>query len=102
MESAINNREHRGLDRVRSKGSEGFARTVALSVVALNVHRLGSLLRQQAWKQHRLAAWGRRKEQPDPTRQLREPTGIPNDDRTMQKSPIEEDRVEKLALIGRE
>ena len=41
-------------------------------------------------------------EQPDPTRQLREPTGIPNDDRTEQKSPIGEDRVEKLALIGRE
>ena len=27
-------------------------------------------------------------EQPDPTRQLREPTGIPDDDRTEQKSPI--------------
>ena len=41
-------------------------------------------------------------EQPDPTRQLREPTGIPNDDRTKQKSPIGEDRVERLALTGRE
>ena len=29
---------------------------------------------------------------------LWEPTGIPNDDRTEQKSPIGEDRVEKLAL----
>ena len=48
VESAINNLEHRGLDRVRSKDSEGFARTVALSVVALNVHRLGRLVRQQA------------------------------------------------------
>ena len=48
VESAINNLEHRGLDRVRSKGREGFARTVVLSVVALNVHRLGRLLRQQA------------------------------------------------------
>ena len=56
MESAIINLEHRGLDRVRSNGSEGFARTVALSVVALNVHRLGHLLRQQAREQHRLAA----------------------------------------------
>ena len=27
-------------------------------------------------------------EQPDPTCQLREPTGIPDDDRTEQKSPI--------------
>ena len=54
VESAINNLEHRGLDRVRSKGREGFARTVALSVVALNVDRLGRLLRQQA--RGRLAA----------------------------------------------
>ena len=56
VESAINNLEHRGLDRVRSKGREGFARTVALSVVALNVHRLGRVLRQQALERHRLAA----------------------------------------------
>ena len=56
VESAINNLEHRGLDRVRSKGREGFARTVALAVVSLNVHRLGRLLRQQAREQHRLAA----------------------------------------------
>ena len=54
VESAINNLEHRGLDRVRSKGREGFARTVALAVVSLNVHRLGRLLRQQA--RDRLAA----------------------------------------------
>ena len=32
VESAINNLEHRGLDRVRSHGAEGFAQTVALSV----------------------------------------------------------------------
>ena len=56
VESAINNLEHRGLDRVRSKGREGFARTVALAVVSLNVHRLGRVLRQQAREQHRLAA----------------------------------------------
>ena len=54
VESAIDNLEHRGLDRVRSKGSERFARTVALSVVALIVDRLGRLLRQQA--RDRLAA----------------------------------------------
>ena len=47
VESAVNNLEHRGLDRVRSKGRKGFARTVALAVVALNVHRLGRVLRQQ-------------------------------------------------------
>ena len=52
VESAINNLEH----RVRSKGREGFARTVALAVFALKVHRLGHVLRQQAREQHRLAA----------------------------------------------
>ena len=56
VESAINNLEHRGLDCVRSKGRKGFARSVALAVVALNVHRLGRVLRQQAQEQHRLAA----------------------------------------------
>ena len=56
VESSINNLEHRGLDRVRSKGRKGFARSVALAVVALNVHRLGRVLRQQAQEQHRLAA----------------------------------------------
>ena len=56
VESAINNLEHRGLNRVRSKGREGFARTVALSVVVLNVDRLGRVLRQQAREQHRLVA----------------------------------------------
>ena len=61
VESAINNLEHCGPDRVQSKGREGFARMTALAVVALNVHRLGRVLRQQAREQHRLAAWGRRK-----------------------------------------
>ena len=56
VESAINNLEHRGLDRVRSKGRKGFARSVALAVVALNVHRLGRVLRQQARERHRLVA----------------------------------------------
>ena len=80
VESAINNLEHRGLDRVRSKGRKGIVRTVALAVVALNVHRLGRVLRQQA----------------------REPMGIPNDDQTEQKSPIREDRDAKLVLTRRE
>ena len=56
VESAINNLEYRGLDHVRSKGRKRFARTVALAVVALNMHRLGRVLRQQAREQHRLAA----------------------------------------------
>ena len=48
VESAINNLEHRGLDRVLAYGAEGFARVVALSVVALNIHRIGFLLRRKA------------------------------------------------------
>ena len=53
VESAINNLEHRGLDRVRAQGAAGFARSVALSVVALNVHRIGLLLRRKLRKRHR-------------------------------------------------
>ena len=56
VESAINNLEHRGLDRVRAHGADGFARMVALSVVALNLHRIGLLLRRQARKRRRRAA----------------------------------------------
>ena len=41
VESAIHNLEHRGLDRVRAYGADGFARVVALSVLAFNIHRLG-------------------------------------------------------------
>ena len=37
VESAINSLEHRGLDRVRTHGTEGFARMVALSVLAGNL-----------------------------------------------------------------
>ena len=48
VESAINNLGHRGLDRVLAYGAEGFARVVALSVVALNIHRIGLLLRRKA------------------------------------------------------
>ncbi len=46
VESAINNLEHRGLDRVRSHGAGGFDRTVALAVVAANLHRIGLLLQR--------------------------------------------------------
>jgi len=45
IESAINNLSHRGLDRVRTHGVEGFVRTVALGVVAANVHRLGQIVK---------------------------------------------------------
>ena len=47
VESAINNLEQRGLDRVRTHGKAGFARTVALSILAANVLRVGLLIRAQ-------------------------------------------------------
>ena len=56
IESAINGLEHRGLDRVRSHGADGFARTVALSVLAANLHRIGLLLQKRERKRRRLAA----------------------------------------------
>lgn len=56
VESAINNLEHRGLDRVRAGGAGGFARVVALSIVALNVHRIGLLLRRKLRKRRCSAA----------------------------------------------
>lgn len=54
VESAINNLNQRGLDSVRTHGKERFCRTVALSVVAANVHRLGL---QQKQKEERLRRW---------------------------------------------
>ena len=56
VESAINALEHRGLDRVRNRGAEGFARAVALSVPAANLHRLGRPLRQRERRRRPRAA----------------------------------------------
>ncbi len=47
VESAISCLKHRGLDRVRSHGRDGFARTVALAVPVANCCRLGRLLRKR-------------------------------------------------------
>ena len=47
VESAINNLNQRGLSLIRTHGEEGFVRTVALVVVAANVHRLGLVLKQK-------------------------------------------------------
>ena len=47
VESGINHLQHHGLARVRAKGAEGFARTVALSVLAANLHTLGVLLQRR-------------------------------------------------------
>ena len=56
VESAINALEHRGLDRVRNRGADGFALAVALSVLAANLHRLGRLLRQRERRRRPRAA----------------------------------------------
>ena len=56
VESATDALEHRGLDRVRAHGADGFERTVALSVLAANLHRLGRLLRRREFKRRRRAA----------------------------------------------
>ena len=47
IESAINALNHKGCDKVRVRGKEGFARSVALSVLAANIHRLGALVRNR-------------------------------------------------------
>ena len=56
IESAINGLEHRGLDRVRSHGADGFARTVALAVLSANLHRIGLLLQKRERQRLRRAA----------------------------------------------
>ncbi len=56
VESAINGLEHRGLDRVRSHGADGFARTVSLSVLAANLHRIGLLLQKRERKRRQRVA----------------------------------------------
>ena len=48
VESAINHLEHHGLDRILSHGAAGFKRSVALSILGANIHRLGLILRKQA------------------------------------------------------
>ncbi len=53
VESAINNLNQRGLSLIRTHGEEGFVRTVALVVVAANVHRLGLLLKEKEKRRRR-------------------------------------------------
>ncbi|MDE2957462.1 MAG: hypothetical protein OXU68_10725 [Bacteroidota bacterium] len=54
IESAINNLNHHGLERIRTHGVESFVRTVALGVVAANVHRLKQVVKA---RQKRYEAW---------------------------------------------
>ena len=54
VESCINNLEQHGCQRVRTRGGrEGFERTVALSVLSANVHRVGLLLQRKEQKRLR-------------------------------------------------
>ncbi|MGB5834734.1 MAG: ISNCY family transposase [Thiohalocapsa sp.] len=54
VESAINALEAHGLDRCPDHGIDGFKRSVALAVVARNLHRLGAiLLAEEAAKERR-------------------------------------------------
>ena len=55
VESTINNLEHRGLDKVRLRGADGFELAVGLAVVALNIHRLGLNLLEEKRKRMRRA-----------------------------------------------
>jgi hypothetical protein len=48
VESAIHALECHGLGRIRNRGKAGFERTVALSILGANLHRLGVLLQQRA------------------------------------------------------
>ena len=48
VESAINDLEHRSLDRVPAHDAMGVARVIAFSMVAPNIHRIGLLLRRKA------------------------------------------------------
>jgi hypothetical protein len=58
VESCINNLQQRGLNRCRAHGKPGFARHVALAIVAANVHRIGLLLQRK--EKARLARQARR------------------------------------------
>ena len=53
VESAINNLEKRGLDRVRNRGEAGFERTAWISVMGANRHRIGRILQERERKRTR-------------------------------------------------
>ncbi len=53
VESAINALEAHGLDKCPDHGIAGFRRYVALAVVARNIQRLGTVLRQKDANRHR-------------------------------------------------
>jgi len=51
IESNINMLEHHGLNRCMDKGMYGFKRSVGLSVLAYNLHKLGNLLKGKHQKE---------------------------------------------------
>lgn len=52
-ESAVNKLEHRGLNRVRVRGSDGFELAVDLSALAFNIHRVRMTLREKERERRR-------------------------------------------------
>ncbi len=50
VKSTINNLEQRGLDRVRTRGAAGIERTVGLSILAANLHRIGLIAQRRECK----------------------------------------------------
>ena len=53
VESAIDNLEHHGLNRVRRRGSDGFELAVGLSAIAFNIRWIGQSLRKKECKRSR-------------------------------------------------
>ena len=53
VESTINALEVHGLDQCPDHGIRGFERYVALAVLAKNIHRLGTVLREQVKQRRR-------------------------------------------------
>ena len=53
VESNINALEHRGLDRCPDRGIDNFRKYVSMSIVAHNIHLIGSLVQRKLQKQNR-------------------------------------------------
>ena len=53
VESCMNVLSHRGMRLIREVSKEGFERVVACTMVAVNIHRLGTLIQQKELKRLR-------------------------------------------------
>ena len=53
VESCMNVLNHRGMRLIREVSKEGFERVVACTMVAVNIHRLGTLIQQKQLKRLR-------------------------------------------------